>query len=485
MLKPSTAGGRPAILIVALLLGLPAAPAAGLDEIWDIEAVNALGEGIHPDLQTTDTVTFKGIVLNDPDAMLDTAFQWQLYVQALATSPAPYDRGGVALYANAWYMPPVNTWPRYSTDFAPGDVVEVTGLLGFYNGKTNLNERHNPLDAFTITRIGSGPLPDPQVIPGIANCSTFDTTDSDSDGLPDRDTGGERWQGQWCRLEGVRLVVPAAGWGNGLTVSITDDSGGTLDMLCGYLGTFDTAAAPTGRFNLTAIFDQEDADGTADYHQGYRMWPLDYTTTHFLLWGDTDSNGSVDLTDAGALLGQYTGAAGSGKVWSNGDFNGDGDVDLQDAGDLLLNFTAAGGGPLPASLPVSPGTAAGSYDPATGEIILSADGIEYLMVSGQGLLNGAEAPDWSFLTVGFVDDDCDDFLGFWAMNNPQTFGDESIGLVAALGLADGDLTLTYQAGFTSPQVTVPLTVLPEPATVALVAAGLTAAVLRRRTGLSK
>jgi len=467
-------------LSVTLVLGLTAAPAAALDEIWDIEAVNAAGEGIHPDLQTTNTVTFQGIVLNDPDAMLDTAFQWQMYVQALPTNPAPYNQGGIALYANAWYMPPINTWPRYATDFSPGDVVEVTGLLGFYNGKTNLNERHNPLDAFTVTKIGSGPLPDPQVIPSIADCNTFDPADHDGDGLPDRTTGGERWQGQWCRLEGIRLVDPAAGWASGTAVAITDGSGGTLDMFCGYRGNFDTAAAPQGLFNLTAIFDQEDANGDADYHDGYRMWPLTYSTTHFLLWGDTNSNGSVDLTDAGTLLGQYTGAAGTGKVWAQGDFNGDGDVDLQDAGNLLLNFTGAGGGPMLASLAVSPTTAAGTYDPATGEIVLSADGIEYLMVSGEGLLKGPDNPDWSFLTGGFVDDDCDDFLGFWAMNNPQTFSDASIGLVATPGLAEGDLTLTYQAGFTSPQVTVPLTVVPEPATLVLVAAGLTAAALRRR-----
>jgi len=484
MPKPHRTGTSLTLLTAALLLSLAAAPAAALDEIWDIEAVNAQGEGIHPDLQTTNAVTFQGIVLNDPDAMLDTAFQWQIYVQALPTNPAPYDRGGIALYANAWYMPPINTWPRYPNDLSPGDIVEVTGLVGFYNGKTNLNERHNPLDAFTVTKIGSGSLPDPQVIPSIAACNYFDSTDSNGDGLPDRTTGGEHWQGQWCRLEGVRLVDPSAGWANGTSVAITDASGGTLDMFCGYLGNFDTALPPAGTFNLTAIFDQEDTDGGADYHDLYRMWPLTYSTTHFLLWGDTDSNGSVDLTDAGTLLGQYTGAAGSGKVWSHGDFNGDGDVDLQDAGALLLNFTGAGGGPQPASLPVSPGTAAGAYDPATGEIVLSADGIEYLMISGKGLLNGAEGPDWSFLTGGFVDDDCDDFLGFWAMNNPQTFSDESIGFVAAAGLAEGNLTLTYQAGFTSPQVTLPLTVVPEPASLVLVALGLTLVALRRRTGAS-
>lgn len=342
---PTPHGTRTCLMLTAaLLLGHAAAPASALDEIWDIETVNATGEGIHPDLQTTDTVTFQGVVLNNPDAMLDTTYQWQIYVQALPTNPAPYNQGGIALYANTWYMPPVNTWPRYSTDFEPGDIVEVTGLLGFYNGKTNLNERHNPLDAFTVTLLGSGPLPDPQVIPSIADCNYFDPTDTDSDGLPDRAAGGERWQGQWCRLEGVRLVDPGAGWGNGLTVTLTDAPGGTLDMLCGYLGAFDTAAAPTGLFNLTAVFDQEDANGDADYHDGYRMWPLDYTITHFLLWGDTNLDMVVDATDRATVLASI-GASLANPTWADGDFNADGLVDAVDLAALDANLV-----PEPASL---------------------------------------------------------------------------------------------------------------------------------------
>ena len=116
-------------------------------------------------------------------------------------------------------------------------------------------------------------------------------------------------------------------------------------MFCGDMGNFDTTTPPKGKFNLTAIFDQEDTTGTP-YHNGYRMWPLDYSTTHFLLWGDTDSDGDVDLQDdVQQLLANYNGFTGTGKVWSQGDFNGDGDVDLFDAGDLLANYTGTDGGP--------------------------------------------------------------------------------------------------------------------------------------------
>jgi len=467
------------LLAVGLAVAVMVTPAAGLDEIWDLEAVNANGEGVHHDLSTTDPVTFEGIVLNDPEDMLDTSLMWQVFVQALPTNAPPYDKGGIALWAGSFFP---GTYPPYAGSLDPGDKVKVTGYLMTHNGKTNVNNRHGGVDQFEIEYLSHPGLPDPQVIPSIADCNYFDTTDSDGDGRMDRATGGERWQGQWSRLEGVRLVDPAAGWVNGTAVPITDASGEALDMFCGDMGNFDTTTPPKGKFNLTAIFDQEDTTGTP-YHAGYRMWPLDYSTTHFLLWGDTDRTGDVNLVDAGNLLANFTGASGSGKSWADGDFNEDGDVDLQDAGDLLLNFTGAGGGPLLCLCGgAAAGTAVGAYDPDTGEITLSAAGIEYLRIDGEGLLTG-EDPGWSFLTGSFVDDDCDDFLGFWAMNNPQTFTDESIGAVAATGLSEGDLTLVYQAGLDTDQVTIPLTIVPEPATLALVGLGLAAAAIRRRRTL--
>ncbi len=486
---------RPAVLslcLAALALAAAARPAAALEEIWDLEAVDAAGNGTHPGLSSTDPVTFQGVVLNDPDAMLDTTYQWQMYVQALPTNPAPYNQGGITLYANAWYGGPANDWPRYSTDYSPGDVVEVTGLLGFYNGKTNLNERHDPTQPFTVTTIGTGPVPDPQVIPSIADCNYFDATDADGDGAPDRASGGERWQAQWSQLKGVQLVDPSAGWANGQTVRITDASNALLDMRCAHesvASNFDTTTPPAGKFNLTAIFNQEDA--TEPYHDGYRMWPLAYDATHFLLWGDADTDGDVDLLDAGDLLANYTGMGGSGMTWAQGDFNADGDVDLLDAGELLVNYTGMGGGMALGSTPMllgtaaAPGTAAGTYNPTTGEIVLSADGIKFLYISGEGLLT-ADDPDLSFLNLSgdSAVEDHDDMIGFMDLENAQTFTDASLGNVATLGLAEGDLTLTYQASLTSGnQVTVPLDVIPEPATLALAGLGAAAALARRRRRL--
>jgi hypothetical protein len=253
--------------------------------------------------------------------MLDTATQWQLYVQALPTSAAPYNQGGIALYANKFYG--AAGWPRYSNEWLPGDVVEVTGLLNFYNGKTNLNERHDEDNVFTVTLIEHGSLPDPWLLPSIAACTTFDAT---------RATGGERYQGQWSRLEGVYLS--GGTWAAGATVTITDDSGATLPMLLGGLGDFDAWAAPAGQFNVTALFDQEDTDGSP-YTNAYRIWPLAYD--QIALWGDTDLSGLVDAADY-AVTAANLGDGRTDHVWAEGDFDGNGVVNQVDMDALLVNL---------------------------------------------------------------------------------------------------------------------------------------------------
>ncbi|MFO8015421.1 MAG: hypothetical protein R6X20_19225 [Phycisphaerae bacterium] len=471
------------LFVAALALAAAAVPAAALEEIWDLEAVDSAGKGVHGALNPATPVTFEGVCLNAPDDMLDTNVMWQVYVQALPTNPAPYDQSGIALWAGTFFP----DYPPYTGSLSPGDHVRVTGYVGDHNGKVNCNSRHGMVDQFEVTLLGHVGMPDPQPIPSIANCNYFDTTDSDGDGVMDRATGGERWQGQWCQLTGVSLLDPGAGWANGTAVPITDASGQTLDMFCGDVGNFDTVLPPPGTFNLTAIFDQEDTTGEP-YHAGYRMWPLAYDTTHFLLWGDADTDGDVDLLDAGSLLANYTGMGGSGMVWGQGDFNADGDVDLLDAGELLRNYTGMGGGPagggvpMPVGAGIPPGTATGTYDPSTGEVVLSADGIKFLYIYAEGLLTG-EDPDLSFLNLSADSalDDHDNMIGYLDMENAQTFTDASLGNVAALGLGEGDLTLTYQASLTSGnQVTVPLTIVPEPATLALAALGLTRILLRRR-----
>jgi len=474
-------GSMVTIAAAGALLGL-SARARGLEEIWDLEEVDMAGTGVHPSLSSLDDqpeawVTFRGVVLNAPDDMLDTAMQWQVFVQALPDNPAPYDRGGIALYANTWYGGPANTWPRYSTDYALGDVVEVHGLMMDYNGKVNLNERHWPENVFTVAKLDTGPVPEPVLIPSIAACNYFDPNDADADGKPDRNAGGERYQAQWCRLEGVR-VADAAGWGNGSGVPITDDSHQTLTLYCGSMGDFDAYAAPGGKFNVTAIFDQEDETGQP-WHGSYRMWPLRFNQIE--MWGDADLDSDVDLLDVGTVAAHWTGAGGpQSKDWSQGDFDGDGDVGLLDVGEMSRNWTGSRDDLTPpgGEMPVPPGGpwAEATYDPDTGEVIVSATEVEYLRIDAPGVLTGDD-PDWGFLVGSYFADDSDGFTGFWAMNNAQTFSSQSLGYVAVPGSGYGELTLVYEGAFGNGQITVP--VVPEPTTWMLLVLGAAAALVRR------
>jgi len=487
-----------AMMVACLAVGvaLQAVPALALDEIWDLEAVNADGTGSHALVGAQDQVWFTGVVLNAPADMLNpnnpSGFSaWQMYVQTLPDGDGNPQHGGIAVFAaSPYYAGTGYMWPRYPTDFVAGDVVEVVGYLANNAGKVNLNERHDPYYEFTVTHVQDGGanvnsgLPAPFAIPSIAACNSFDQT---------RAGGGELYQAQWATLKGVS--VTSGTWGDGQQVVIADgsknpdNSPATLGLLLGYSGTFGTGAAcdfsqwpapgTGGKFNVSAIFDQEDGSAVP-WDAGYRMWPLQRSQLQY--WGDTDLDNDVDLLDAGTALNHFTGANNPpSKTWAEGNFDGDQDVDLLDVGELLVNWTGAitqsqmtalAMGAAPA------GTACGTYDWTTGEIVLSASGIEYLRVDGDGFLTG-DAPDWSFLTAGLTDD-CDDFTGFWALNNSQTFMDQSIGDVAAMGLVAGDLMLIYQAGLGSAQVSTPLTVVPEPVTLGLMAAGLAALSLGRR-----
>jgi hypothetical protein len=305
-------------------LGPAAGPARALDEIWDLEAIDSSGVGTHPSLSLPSEnpaawVTFQGVVLNRPQDMLNTATQWQMYVQALPTNPAPYNQGGIALYANKFYDP--TGWPRYTSDWLPGDVVEVTGLLLFYNGKTNLNERHDGDNIFTVTLMEHGSLPAPWKIPSIAEAIPFDVS---------RATGGERYQAQWCRLDGARVTDGT--WAANQTVTITDDSGATMPMLLGAFGDFAQGAPPPGRFTVTAIFDQEDS--TSPYTGNYRLWPLAYN--QIAVWGDSNGDGVVDFSDYQTLAVNY--GTTTGATWFMGDYNRDGAVNSLDYQNLYTNY---------------------------------------------------------------------------------------------------------------------------------------------------
>lgn len=247
-------------LALGALMLLPALAvlAQTTDNPWDLQAVDADGVATHPKVgaavETANRVIVEGIALNAPGQLLDTASQWQVYVQGEAPQS-----GGIAAWAGIFYN---SDWPRYPADIEPGDRVRIEGYAEFHAGKTNLNERHSaaPDLALTVTILQKGAgMPEPELIDSIADCVGFDAT---------RETGGEHYQGRWVELRNVRISEGT--WGNGQSLVLTDDSAATLTLLLSSRGDFDDYSIPTKPFNVRGIFDQEDAD--APYTGAYRLW---------------------------------------------------------------------------------------------------------------------------------------------------------------------------------------------------------------------
>ena len=238
--------------------------------IWSLEAVNQLGEGTHPAIQSdSQQVNLRGVALNSSTEYLPTNAPWgpaiwQVYVQALEGAS-----GGIALFEG--YFAGNQGDLLHTLNVEAGDIVQATGFIANHNGKVNLNSRHGAVSLFEIgiEEKGVG-MPDPIDIPSIADCNFFD----EGDAVPGEDqyrrTGGEKYQGQWCRLHEV--WIKSGTWGNNEEVILTDMSGEELVMLLSEMGDFDATSAPQGKIDVIGIFDQEDTNTDGDFHDGYRMW---------------------------------------------------------------------------------------------------------------------------------------------------------------------------------------------------------------------
>jgi len=162
------------------------------------------------------------------------------------------------VWAGVWWY---DVWrPAEYIDFAAGDRVRVTGFLGNHNGKVFINDRHSddPLIRFTVEIIGHPGLPDPQLIPSVANCNHF---------LQDRADGGERYQTRWTMIHGVE--VTSGSWANDSDVVIADDTG-SVGLKLSQMGDFDGNTPPADRISFVGIFDQEDLQ--SPFHDTYRIW---------------------------------------------------------------------------------------------------------------------------------------------------------------------------------------------------------------------
>jgi len=309
------------IVVGAVALLLVAAPALA-DTHWDIQAVDDTGHATNPkvggDILPENVIVLEGIVLNNPEYMLDgtanyseTAWylggQWQIFVQGEGG-----DHAGTACwmgqnYGNLpWIGDPVTNnysneeWnaemARLNYDGAHqirmGDRVRITGYAIEYNGKSNINERHNkhPDMNFTVEWLGSAPgLPAPELI------TLADVKDASDNDIFDetRLTGGEYWQGRLVRINNVSFTDPGL-WGPDVEMEITDGAGRTLPCRLGMSDAFDDPSNLGGTFDVIGIFNQEE-----DYTTGYRIWVMGYDGSADML--GIPEPASVSLLSVGVI----------------------------------------------------------------------------------------------------------------------------------------------------------------------------------------
>jgi hypothetical protein len=148
-------------------------------------------------------------------------------------------------------------------DVEQGDRVQVTGLTGFYGGKTNINDRHNKDNEFEVSVLGQPGDPTPTPITDLAAAKEFDQT---------RQTGGEYYQGRLVVLKDVQIVDGE--WANGSIIVVEDASGNQIDVDLRYQAGIADHPQPEGRFDLVGIFNQEDTE--APHTDGYIVWPRSY-----------------------------------------------------------------------------------------------------------------------------------------------------------------------------------------------------------------
>jgi hypothetical protein len=296
---------------------------------WELQAVDEDGYGTY---SATDKVILQGVILNNPEDMLDPTpgnnsymgGQWQIYVQGEGN-----DYAGTAVWLGQYYsrvsssddytdeqllaeLCRINHDPCTGYTFAAGDRVKVTGWYKFYKGKTNVNEKHDVNDFFDFTiellEPGVG-LPQPEVI------TLNDVKDANDDFIFDasRLTGCEYYQGRLVRVSDVNIVDPND-WAPDSTLTIKDANGLTLPVKLGIGDGFSRYECPSGQIDVVGIFDQE-STGYTVCKDGYRIWVTNY-----------DGNGLV-LMDRGHPRGRLS-----------GDINNDFGVDFKDFAELAADW---------------------------------------------------------------------------------------------------------------------------------------------------
>ncbi|MBN2020437.1 MAG: hypothetical protein JW749_09450 [Sedimentisphaerales bacterium] len=306
---------------------------------WQLQAVDADGIGTY---DATDKVIVTGIVLNNPEEILDPTpssvamgGQWQIYIQGEGE-----DHAGTAVFMGQNYsvaggsgnytgeellceLCRVNHDPNTGYTFAAGDRIRVTGWYKFYKGKLNVNEKHQvepefDLDIELVKPAVGLPQPETITLDMVKNGSDqyiFDST---------RLTGCEYYQARLVRVDDVNIINPE-NWVPDGTVTIRDNTGRTFPVKLGIGDGIARYDCPTGQIDVIAIFDQECS--SSPYTGGYRLWVPNYDGNGLVLTsrghqrgnlpGDINTDYTVDFYDfaelAGNWLQQRAGLSGCGE----------------------------------------------------------------------------------------------------------------------------------------------------------------------------
>jgi len=252
--------------VVCVVLCCLVAVGSAADTIWDYQAVDADGYGIHPKVWADETdpnsrVTVEGVALAGFDELLDPNLQYTVLLQDDTS-----DRGGMQAWTGKFFYGDAMWATLRSTDyvdFQAGDRLRITGLIAdMGRGKVVINNRGHsgsPNLVWHVEVLGHAGLPDPELIPSAAHCNYFDQT---------RAGGGERYQTRHVMLHGVE--ISGGTWGNRAQMTISDATG-SVGLHLSAVGDFSANPQPMGKLSVVGIFDQED-NGTAPYTDGYRLW---------------------------------------------------------------------------------------------------------------------------------------------------------------------------------------------------------------------
>jgi len=288
---------------------------------WEIQAVDHNGRAIHPKAGADPTnpsnkVVLEGIVLNNHEDMLDPTYdapaymggQWQIFVQGEGA-----DHAGTALWMGQKYSRMGNvdyTQAEWSSEMARinydgahqirmGDRVRVTGFIGAFRGKTNVNERHSTSPAldFEIEYLDSGV----ENLLAIAETITLSDVKDDNNVdifVEDRTSGAEYYQGRLVRINDVRFS--SGTWGKYEMMEITDGTGRTLPVRLGIGDEFSQPPNLEPTFDIVGIFNQEDK--TDPLTGSYELWVAQYHGQSDFLGVPEPASFLVLITGGSALI---------------------------------------------------------------------------------------------------------------------------------------------------------------------------------------